>query len=228
MVDTIPSLTLFHHRLSSSLPALLLLTHLNIPHTLISVTSDPFGHYTPLDPTLSREDFLALNPLGQVPTLALDYGLPGQAVITQLPAVLHYISSLRTGHGMLGRSPLEQAQVQEWMSYISATFTTTGFTYIFRPARIIGEAQLERVLQSVRDGGYEIVIAGLNYAESRFDDSGFAVGGHVTVVDFLLWTVCGWATKARLDIDRFPKLGRVLEKVDVVESVRVVLADERA
>ncbi|KAK6430296.1 hypothetical protein LTR95_013551 [Oleoguttula sp. CCFEE 5521] len=169
------------------------------------MTSDPVGHYTPLDPTISREDFLALNPLGQVPTLALDYGLPGQAVTTQLPAVLHYISSLRTGHGMLGGSPLEQAQVQEWMSYISATFTTTGFTYIFRPARIIGEAQPEKVLQSVRD-----------------------VGGHVTVVDFLLWTVCGWATKARLDIDRFPKLGRVFEKIDGVESVRVVLANERA
>ncbi|OQO14891.1 hypothetical protein B0A48_00273 [Cryoendolithus antarcticus] len=130
---------------------------------------------------------------------------------------------------MSGRDALEQAKVQEWLSYISATFTITGFTQIFRPTRVVGEAAFEGVLQAVRNFGYEIVVAGLYHVETRLDDSGFAVGYHLTVVDFLLWTVWGWADRAglRTQTDRVSKLRGVVERVGKVERLQDVLAREK-
>ena len=51
--------------------------------------------------TEKGEDFLAINPKGQVPTLQLDDG----AVLTEGPVIVQYVSELAPAAGLTGTRP---------------------------------------------------------------------------------------------------------------------------
>lgn len=54
--------------------------------------------------------FLALNPLGKLPVLALDDG----SVITESIAICRYFEALHPAPALFGGSPLEQARIEMW------------------------------------------------------------------------------------------------------------------
>ena len=61
-------------------------------------------------------DFLALNPLGQVPLLVID-GRP----LTEVAGILFYLARLYPDAGLLPRDIEDEARVVAWMSFIAAT-----------------------------------------------------------------------------------------------------------
>lgn len=61
-------------------------------------------------------DFLALNPLGQVPVLVID-GRP----LTEVAGILFYLARLFPEAGLLPREIEDEARVVAWMSFIAAT-----------------------------------------------------------------------------------------------------------
>ena len=54
------------------------------------------------------EEFKAINPLGEVPLLALDDG----TTISQVNAICHYLEEFYPETPLHGRNPLERAQVE--------------------------------------------------------------------------------------------------------------------
>lgn len=71
------------------------------------------SRYVAADGNLSHEEYLIINPTRYVPAIVVGTG--GEATtITEMPAVLNYISSLAPHLKLLGDGPLEQAKVAEW------------------------------------------------------------------------------------------------------------------
>jgi glutathione S-transferase len=61
-------------------------------------------------------EYLAINPLGQVPTLVVD-GRP----LTEVAAILFYLTRTYPQAGLLPEDAERQAQVISWMSFVAAT-----------------------------------------------------------------------------------------------------------
>lgn len=178
-----PRLTLYRKDGACSIAAHMLLLHLQIPFTAIPMVEGPDRLYQPAEGTnLNRADFLNISPMGYVPALTID----GDNTITELSAVLFYISSLAPERGTTGHGPLEAAKVLQWMSWLSTTLNEYGFAGYWRPSRMVGfEASLEAE-EAVRSEGGKTILKGFGILEGWLDGTGFAVGGHLTVVDFML------------------------------------------
>ena len=56
------------------------------------------------------EAYRAINPLGTVPALVTDEGV----TLTQVVAICEYLEALHPLPPLLGRTPLEKAQIREW------------------------------------------------------------------------------------------------------------------
>ena len=65
-------------------------------------------------------EHLARNSLGQVPTLELDDG----TTISETVAICRYFESLHPAPPMFGKTPLEQAMVEQWVRRVELTVTT--------------------------------------------------------------------------------------------------------
>jgi glutathione S-transferase len=61
-------------------------------------------------------EYLAINPMGQVPTLVVD-GRP----LTEVAGILYYLAKADPNAGLLPDDPEGQAHVVSWMSFIAAT-----------------------------------------------------------------------------------------------------------
>jgi glutathione S-transferase len=65
----------------------------------------------------SKPQFLAINPEGKVPVLALDDG----TVLTEVAAILFYLARRYPQAGLLPEQLEQQAQAISWMSFIAST-----------------------------------------------------------------------------------------------------------
>ena len=80
-------------------------------------------------------EYLAINPVGQVPTLVVD-GQP----LTEVAAILFYLAVRFPASRLLPTSDVGQAQVISWMSFIAATV---------HPARRQGWERVREVYQLI-------------------------------------------------------------------------------
>jgi glutathione S-transferase len=65
---------------------------------------------------MRQADYLAINPVGQVPTLMID-GRP----LTEVAAILYYLAKAYPEAGLLPDDLEGEAQAVSWMSYCAAT-----------------------------------------------------------------------------------------------------------
>ena len=106
----------------------------------------------------SREpDYLAINPVGQVPTLMID-GRP----LTEVAAILFYLAKSYPEAGLLPEDPEGEAKALSWMSYCAAT------------------------LHPARRNGIETAMGIYAVADQRLGSSGWALGRY-SVADIHLF-----------------------------------------
>ncbi len=80
-------------------------------------------------------EFLALNPLGQVPVLVID-GRP----LTEVAGILFYLARLFPEAGLLPREIEDEARVVAWMSFIAATVHPARRQGLDHPRQICAKA----------------------------------------------------------------------------------------
>ena len=79
--------------------------------------------------TKSGEDFLRINPKGQVPVLRLDNG----ELLTEGPAIVQYIADREPEAGLIpAAGTMERYRVLEWLNFITSELHK-GFAPLFRP-----------------------------------------------------------------------------------------------
>lgn len=149
-----------------------------------------------------RQEFLALNPFGQVPVLE-DEGV----VISDSTAILVYLAKKYGGTGWLPEDAVGAAQVQRWLSVASgdlafgpaAARMVTLFGAAFNPTEVIGRAH--RLLGRL---------------EAHLDGRDWLVGDRVTIADVAVYSYVARAPEGNVDLSPYPRVNEFLKRVEAL------------
>lgn len=178
-----PNLTLYRANGACSLVPHILLRELNIPFTAHRMSFSPTGVFS-ADGNLSYAEYLKINPAGFVPALQIsdDSGTAGE-IITENPAILTYIASLKPNRQLFGRNELEQAEVYQWLCWLSGSLHGYGYVMILRSGRFADDVATQA---KVVEKGRKKIAECYGRIESSLDGD-HAVGDSLTVADINLY-----------------------------------------
>ena len=153
--------------------------HVRVPMAPVSITAGE--HKGP--------DYLAINPHGQTPSLALDNG----TVITESVAICRYLEALHPEPPLFGKGALNIAQVDMWTRRVELRLMTPlamvwAHTHPFT-ARVVkpqytefGESQRPRVIGAMKE--FDRALDGREWLD----------GERYTIADIVLLTTIDFAT----------------------------------
>lgn len=161
--------------------------------------------------------YLAINPAGSVPALAL-----GDDVLTQNAAIMGYVADLAPQAALAGDgSARQRAEANRWLAFSNAD-VHPAFHPLFGPARFIAdEAQHEALKATARErlrGLYE-------RAEAQLDGRDW-IAGFRSYADPYLYVTLRWARAMRVDLTGLDRLAQFRKRMDADAGVRVALAAE--
>lgn len=148
------------------------------------------------------EEFLALNPAGQIPVVLLDNG----EVLTQSNAILNYFAD---GTPLLPETLLGRARVQEWQFYEQYNHEPTIAVRRYIKFFLGLPADRQAEFDSKEEGGYKALAT----MESRLAKRQYLVGESYSVADISLYAYTHVAHEGGFDTSRFPGICDWLERV---------------
>jgi glutathione S-transferase len=165
---------------------------------------------------LGSAEFARLNPLGEVPVLELDDG----TVLTESLALCRYFEALHPEPNLLGRTPLEAAQIEQWTLrlmfrlYVPVTqvFRNTHRFWAGRIAQVPEYGELAR--KQVQDE--------LARLEAHLVANEFVAAGRFTLADIVAFTAIDFGKPSNLRIDAAtqPNLKRWYDSIAARPSAR--------
>lgn len=166
--------------------------------------------------TTAGDDYLAINPKGQVPALKTDDG----RFLTEGAAILQYVADRAPASGLApAAGTFERYEVQQWLSYIGSEVHKQVFYLMFNPATP-AEAKVwarEQALPPRYD-----------YLSRHLEGRTFLVGERFTVADAYLVTTLNWAAPAGVDLSRWPVLAAYRDRLCTRPAVGRALSEELA
>lgn len=158
------------------------------------------------------EDYLKINPKGQVPALLLDNG----ELLTEGVAIIQYIASRAPGKALMPpHTEFSYFKAVEWLNYI-ATELHKGFGPLFNPS----------FPDDLKQAACKQLEKKFAYVDSQLDHKDFLLGEHLSVADFYLYTIITWAKAVNLNISSLNNLGRFIKTMEERPSVKTALAEE--
>jgi glutathione S-transferase len=203
--------TLHYSPGACSLAAHIVLEELAVPFQLVLTSTSDGG-------TRSAE-YLRLNPKGRVPVL-----ITGDAVLTELPAIVLQLALSHPVAQLLPDTPDGLARSMEWFNYLSGTVHAVAIRQVWRPETFTQDAtQHEGIIAK----GKENLEAAFVHIEKRLTDSSWAVGNQYSSVDPFLLVIFRWGNRIGFSIkDSYPcwteHTHRLLER----QAVQRALAHE--
>jgi glutathione S-transferase len=158
------------------------------------------------------DDFLKINPKGQVPALALDSG----ELITEGPVIVQMIADQVSAKNLApARDSVERYKLLEWLNFVG-TELHKNFGPMFSPV-LADDAKAffkDRVMGKFKylDG----VLAGRDYL----------MGKQFTVADGYLFTMLSWADRMKFDLSAMPNLLAYKARVGARPMVQQALTKE--
>ena len=172
----------------------LAIEQLRIPYRWVEVNSAKGETRTP--------EFLARNPNGKVPTLALEDG----SHLAESNAILHYLAD---GTPLLPTERLAHARALQWMffeQYSHEPYVAVArFILYYLPPETPRRADLPRL----HERGYQA----LGVMEQHLAKQPFFAGGRYSIADIALYAYTHCAADGGFDLGRYPAIERWLERV---------------
>ncbi len=157
-------------------------------------------------------DYRTINPKGAVPAL----GLPEGEVLTENAVILQFIGDLKPEAGFLPPlGHMHRYRVLEWLNFV-ATELHKSFTPLFKPDA--GEEAKSFAMRTIESK--------LDYVDDAFGDGPFLMGEQLTLPDFYLFVMTGWAQGMGVDLGRRPTIKAFREMMLERPAVRQVLERE--
>ena len=126
----------------------------------------------------------------------------------------------------MGRTPLENAKVYEWMCWLSGTVHSQGYGHLFRAERYTSEGS-EAGRDMVRRRARETLGKAFEVIEGRLGEKGWAVGEGLTAVDAYLFVFFRWGNIYGFELkEKYPKYTALMRKLLERGSVKRALASE--
>lgn len=158
------------------------------------------------------DDYLALNPKGALPALALD----DDTVITEAGVILQFIADHSAGSTLMPTSgSIERYRVLEWLNYL-ASDVHKSFSILMNPA--------------APDAFKDTVRGGIGTHFSRIaatlEKSPFLTGDTFSVADCYLFSILGWCDYGGIQLGKWPALQAYQARVAARPSVQRALQEE--
>src|SRR3954471_14033656 len=138
------------------------------------------------------DDYLAINPKGQVPALGLDSG----ALVTEGPVIVQYIADQAAAKNLAPANGSDaRRQLQEYLGFINGELHK-NFSPLFQP-----------VFDDEVKGFFKTRLTGkFKYIDGALTGSDYLMGKAFTVADSYLFVMLNWADRMGLDLSAFPNL----------------------
>jgi glutathione S-transferase len=163
-------------------------------------------------------EYLAMNPMGQVPVLLID-GKP----LTQIIAICDYLDRRYPQVGLLPADTAARAEAMSLFAWMNNTMHPT-FTHVFMPQHF---AEDEAAKNEIRRVGLVNYRGHLERMQARVAQSPYMVGGKFTVLDAYALTLFRWSGLGGIDPADFPAYRAWVERVAELPPVAAALARER-
>jgi glutathione S-transferase len=145
--------------------------------------------------------YLAINPLGRVPSLVT----PSHGTITEVPAVLSYIADMAPDRGLLPSiGTRERYDALRWMAYLSST-VHPAFGRLWRAERFADDAAC---VGSVERAAARQLAEDFAYIDSQIANSEWVAGTEFSVADLYLFVFGRLGLRIATSTRNFPNFYR--------------------
>jgi glutathione S-transferase len=158
------------------------------------------------------EDYLKVNPKGQVPALGMDNG----ELLTEGPVIVQMIADKAAGKNLApSRDSAERYKLQEWLNFIT-TELHKNFGPMFSPV----------LADDAKAFFKDRVMGKFKYLEGALAGRDYLMGKQFTVADGYLFTMLSWADRMNFDLSALPNLLAYKARVAARPKVQEALTKE--
>jgi glutathione S-transferase len=158
------------------------------------------------------DDYLAINPKGQVPALGLDNG----ELVTEGPVIVQYIADQATAKNLapaVGTD--ERRKLQEWLTFLNGELHK-NFSPLFQP-----------VFDDEVKGFFKTRLTSkFKYIDGALAGSDYLLGKQFTVADGYLFVMLKWADRMSMDLSGFKNLMAYKDRVAARPKVQEAMSKE--
>jgi glutathione S-transferase len=158
------------------------------------------------------DDYLKVNPKGQVPALGLDSG----ELVTEGPVIVQMIADTASAKNLAPvRDSAERYRLQEWLNFIT-TELHKNFSPMFSPV----------LADDVKAFFKDRLMAKFKYIDGQLAGRDYLMGKQFTVADGYLFTMLSWADRMKFDLSALPNLVAYKSRVGARPKVQEALTKE--
>lgn len=202
------SYTLHHSPFTCSFAVQAILEKLALPYELKKVDIYKQEHRTP--------EFLALNPLAQVPVLT-----NSQLTLTQASAIMLYLSEQHPESQLMPAiGSADRAAALQMLFYFSNTLHPY-FWRLFYPERYSKSAPEEVKQQGIHD-----IQQALKMLDQRLAQQEYCAGNQPYAPDYYLFTICNWLRVHPIDVSGLTHLKGFIKRMKALPEIQTVLERE--
>jgi glutathione S-transferase len=162
--------------------------------------------------TEAGDDYLKVNPKGQVPVLGLD----GGGVLTEGPAIVQYIADKAPNAKLApANGSNERYQLQEWLNLITSELHKS-FSPLFNPT----------MPEEAKNIFRERISKNLAYINGQLAGKDYLMGSQFTVADGYLFTILRWAIGQKFDLNQHANLKAYFDRVSARPKVKEAMLAE--
>ncbi len=144
----------------------------------------------------SASDYLAINPQGRVPALAVD-----GTVLVQSPAILEYLEETHPEPPLLPADPIRRARVRSVAALIGCDIHPLNNLAVLRRLKAMGHEQ-----PAIDEWYRHWVVTGLDAVEAMIEGGPFCFGETPTLADLYLVPQVFNARRFSVPLARYPKI----------------------
>ncbi len=157
------------------------------------------------------DDYLKVNPKGQVPALQLESG----ELVTEGPVIVQMIADKAGKELAPARDSAERYKLLEWLNFIT-TELHKNFGPIFSPV----------LADDAKAFFKDRVMGKFKYLDSQLAGRDYIMGKQFTVADGYLFTMLSWADRMKFDLSAMPHLLAYKARVAARPKVQEALSKE--
>jgi glutathione S-transferase len=158
------------------------------------------------------DDYLKINPKGQVPALGLDSG----ELVTEGPVIVQMIADKAADkHLAPTRDSAERYKLQEWLTYINGELHK-NIGPLFNPAL---SDDAKAIFKDRATGKFK-------YVDGQLAGKDYLMGEQFTVADGYMFTMLNWADRMKFDLSALSNLKTYQARVAARPKVQEALTKE--
>ena len=156
------------------------------PHITLNEAGVPFTPHkiSLMDKEQQTPTYLAINPRGRVPALAID-----GFILTEAVAILSWIGKHAGNKGIYPSDPLKEARCLEWLSWSSNT-VHPAYAHLRRPERYTDDPKMHAAIQ---EKGKQNFTNHLDSINEHLQTHRFALGDEYSIADTYFLVFFCWA-----------------------------------